>query len=72
MNVDKPMETGKEVAPRGLLQLPFIPAIFMLVDLLAVARHERIRDFHNDTFLRIGEVSIYQCINALSNSMLNA
>ena len=36
MDVDKPMETGKEIVMRGLLRLPFFSAIFMLVDLMAV------------------------------------
>ena len=35
MNVDKPMETGKAIARRGLLRLPFF-AIFLLVILMAV------------------------------------
>ena len=49
MNVDKPMETGKEVVPRSVLRLPFLSAIFMLVDLVAVALYERIRDFRQAT-----------------------
>ena len=48
MNVDKPMESGKAIARRCSLRLPFF-AIFMLVDLMALARFERIRDFSQTT-----------------------
>ena len=47
MNVDKPMETGKEVAPGGPLRLPFFSAIPFYV--AGLARFERIRDFPQAT-----------------------